>query len=85
MEINASAQESTTSAQHSLLQLCTAEWDLENIVEDLIQCKQIIGTVLTLEEMLNPVDEREVGESTYQFKHGDGEIIAKVNHEMAVR
>jgi hypothetical protein len=65
--------------------LSTAERDLENVVQDLVRRKRIIGTTLTLEEMLNPLEENEVGESTYQFEHGDDEIIAKVNHEMAVQ
>ncbi|KAI6040075.1 hypothetical protein EDC04DRAFT_2602723 [Pisolithus marmoratus] len=40
---------------------------------------------LTLEEMLNPVEEEEIGESGYRFAGGDAEIVAKVNHEMAVK
>jgi len=35
--------------------------------------------------MLNSVEELEVEDSMYRFKNGDGEIVAHVNHEMAVR
>ncbi|KAI6037812.1 hypothetical protein EDC04DRAFT_2604479 [Pisolithus marmoratus] len=40
---------------------------------------------LTLEEMLNLVEEEEIGESGYRFAGGDAEIVAKVNHKMAVK
>ncbi|KAI6015688.1 hypothetical protein EDC04DRAFT_2751449 [Pisolithus marmoratus] len=35
--------------------------------------------------MLNPVEEKEIGESVYQFKGGDDEIVEQVNHEMAMK
>ena len=31
-----------------------------------------------LEDLLNPVEEREIGESEFHFPGGDAEIIAKV-------
>ena len=46
-------------------QLTEAENGLQEAVDDLKQRKQIIGTPLTLEEMLNPIEEREVGNSEY--------------------
>ena len=43
--------------------------------------KQIRGTRPTLEDLLNPVEEREIGESKFRFPGGDAEIIAKVIRE----
>ena len=40
---------------------------------------------LTLEEMLNPIEEREVGNSEYRFEGGKNEIVDQVNHEMALK
>ncbi|KAJ3574251.1 hypothetical protein NP233_g1893 [Leucocoprinus birnbaumii] len=37
---------------------------------------------LTLEEMLNPVEERQVGESEYRFEGGDDEIIRIVKEKL---
>ena len=73
------------AASSDLPQLFEAETDLSNAVNSLRDRKRIIGTPLTLEEMLNPVEELEVGDSMYRFENGDGEIVAQVNHEMAVR
>ena len=52
---------------------------------DLKQCKQIIGTPLTLEEMLNPIEDREVGDLEYRFEGGEDKIVDQVNHEMALK
>ena len=40
---------------------------------------------LTLEEMLNPIEEREVSDSEYRFEGGEDEIVDQVNHEMALK
>ena len=37
-----------------------------------------------LEDLVDPEDEREVGESPYEFKGGDDEIVDEVRHKMAV-
>ena len=62
--------------------------DLENKLQDCInelkKCNRIIGTPLTLEEMLNLVEEREIGLSLYIFEGGDEEIISCVQQEMAI-
>jgi hypothetical protein len=44
-----------------------------------------MGTPLTLEDMLNPIEEKEIGESSYRFKGGDDEIVDRVNYEIAVK
>lgn len=54
-------------------------------VEDLKRRKCIVGTPLTLEEILNPVEEKEIGDSTYRFEGGDDEIVTQVNHKMAIK
>ncbi|KAG6331558.1 hypothetical protein ID866_7533 [Astraeus odoratus] len=68
-----------------LLQLTEAEKDLLTAVNNLMKYKQIIGTPLTLEEMLNLVEEQDICGSIYRFENGDEEIVAQVNYEMAVR
>ncbi|KAI6112648.1 hypothetical protein F5141DRAFT_1063047 [Pisolithus sp. B1] len=40
---------------------------------------------LTLEEMLSPVEEKEIGESMYQFEGGEDEIVKQVNHEITIK
>jgi hypothetical protein len=54
-------------------------------VEELSKCKRIIGAPLTLEEMLNLVEEREIGYSPYWFKNGDEDIISQVQSEMELK
>jgi len=63
-------------------QLQAIENDLINAVDQLKKCKRIFRTPLTLEEMLNPVEEREVSDSPYRFEGGDAEIIAQVQKEL---
>ncbi|KAG9313629.1 hypothetical protein JVU11DRAFT_5961 [Chiua virens] len=65
-------------------QLSEAEQDLSKAVNELRKRKWITGTPLTL-EMLNPIQEAEVGQPDYSFEGGDEAIIARVNHEEAVK
>lgn len=37
---------------------------------------------MVLEEMLNPVEEKEIGMSMYRFEGGDAEIVEVVQNEM---
>ena len=69
----------------SLDQLSNAENDLEQAVDSLSQRKRIIGTRLTLDEMLNPSEEDEIGESDHSFEGGDKDIVDQVRYEMAVK
>ncbi|KIJ54772.1 hypothetical protein M422DRAFT_240859 [Sphaerobolus stellatus SS14] len=46
---------------------------------------RITGSPLTLEEMLNPMLEREIGDSCYRFEGGNQEILEQVKHEMAIQ
>jgi hypothetical protein len=74
-------QEATVAPQ----QLSEAEQDLSAAVNDLKQRNRIVGTPLTLDEMLNPVEEEEVGHSDYRFEGGDEAIIGQVTYEEAVQ
>ena len=58
---------------------------LQQAVDDLKWCKRIIGTPLTLEEMLNPIEAREVDDLEYRFEGGEDKIVDQVNHEMALK
>ena len=49
-----------------------------NSVSILQEWKRIQGTAPTLEDLLNPIEEKEVGDSPYRFPGGDDEIIAEV-------
>ena len=37
-----------------------------------------------LEDLVNPIEECEVGDSPYRIEGGDAEIVAEVQHEMVV-
>jgi hypothetical protein len=65
-------------------QLVEVEDALLDAVEELKTRRRIIGTPPTLEEMLNPVEERETGGSQYRFEGGDEEIARTVKDQMAV-
>jgi len=54
-------------------------------VNELKTHRRIVGTPLTLEEMLNPVEEEKAEDLLYQFEGGDEEIVAQVRHENAVQ
>ena len=53
-------------------------------VKELVKRRRIIGSPPTLEDLVNPVEECEIGDSLYRFEGGDAEIVAVVQHEMAV-
>jgi hypothetical protein len=45
--------------------------------------KQIIGPPPILDDLVDPIEECEVGDSPYRFEGGDAKIVAVVLHEMA--
>lgn len=59
-------------------QLEALESELMAAVDDLKQRKRIRGTAPTLEDLLNPIEERETGENRFAFPGGDDDIIAAV-------
>ena len=65
-------------------QIVEAEKDLMDSIDDLVKRKRIIGPPPTLDDLVDPIEEREVGDSPYRFEGGNGEIVAEVLHEMAV-
>jgi hypothetical protein len=82
---NASRTPSLTS-NSTLIQLSDAEHDLQKAVHELKRRNRIMGTPLTLEDMLNPIEEKEIGVSSYKFEGGDNEIVDRVNdYEIAVK
>jgi hypothetical protein len=65
-------------------QIIEVEKDLMNTVEELVKRKQIMGPPPTLEDLVDPIEEREIGDSPYRFEGGDVEIVAEVQREMAI-
>ncbi|KIJ52173.1 hypothetical protein M422DRAFT_243772 [Sphaerobolus stellatus SS14] len=66
-------------------ELNKVEEELQKCVNELAKHKRIIGKPLTLEEMLNPIEERQDADSYNQFIGTDETIIAQVKYEMAVQ
>ncbi|KAJ7790055.1 hypothetical protein B0H14DRAFT_2626414 [Mycena olivaceomarginata] len=65
-------------------QIEVLERRLESLVVELKERKCIIGTPPTLEEILNPPEELEIGEDMFTFEGGDAEIVATVQQQLAV-
>ncbi|KAF8228279.1 hypothetical protein L208DRAFT_1404091, partial [Tricholoma matsutake] len=65
-------------------QIIETEQELMESVKELVKHRQIIGSPPTLEDLVDPVEECEIGDSLYRFEGGDAEIVAVVQHEMAV-
>jgi len=42
-------------------------------IEELVKCKRITGPPPTLEDLVNPMKEQEVGDSPYRFEGGDAQ------------
>jgi hypothetical protein len=67
-----------------MTQLTELESNLIQAVTDLKPRRRIIGTAPTLEELLNLIEEREIGDSPYRFEGRDAEIVAQVTWEQAI-
>ncbi|KAH9955966.1 hypothetical protein BGW80DRAFT_1257945 [Lactifluus volemus] len=66
-------------------QLVAAEDNLVDSVKVLQSRNRIFGQPLTVDELINPVQEQEIlGESPYAFPGGDVEIVKQVTHEQRV-
>ena len=59
------------------------EKELLDLVAQLKDWRQINGQPCTLNELLDPEEEREVGENIFAFEGGDAEIVGFVQEEMA--
>jgi hypothetical protein len=66
----------------SLPELDQVENELMQTVNDLYGRKRLRGTRPTLEDLLNPAAEREVGFSPFQYPSGDAEIVEEVKRNM---
>ena len=53
-------------------------------IDDLVKRKWIIGPPPTLDDLVDPIEECEIGDSLYRFEGGDAKIVAEFLHEMAV-
>ena len=67
-----------TDSRPNLTQLSTLETGLIKSVAELQARKRINGTAPTLEELVNPIEENEIGDSPYRFPGGDDEILDQV-------
>ena len=54
------------------------------MVAQLKDRKRIFGQPCTLDNLLDPEEEREIGESIYLFEGGDAEIVGMVQQEMGL-
>jgi hypothetical protein len=61
----------------SFSQLQDLEANLMCAVNSLQQCKRIHSTAPTLEDLLNPIEETEIGYSDYRFPGGDNKIVVE--------
>ena len=71
------------SACATTTQCAALEADLAESVQNLKERKRIFGRVPTLDELLDPVEEQEVGEPMHAFE-GDEDIVAQVHREQAI-
>lgn len=69
--------------QQAADQLSSAEADLMQSVNDLKACNRIFGQLPTLDKLLDPVEERDMGEFP-AFKGGDKAIADEVRREVAI-
>ena len=60
------------------------EHDLMASIAELHLQHWIFGDMPSLEDLLDPAEEKEIGDSPYQFEGADAEIVAEVYHQMAV-
>ncbi|KAG2366196.1 hypothetical protein BDR07DRAFT_1458750 [Suillus spraguei] len=65
-------------------QVTTLEIELMDSVGGLKSRDRIFGEPPTIEELLDPVEEREVGDHDYEFPGGDNKIVEEVRRQMAI-
>lgn len=53
-------------------------------IEILKERRRIIGPLPTLDDLIEPPEEKEAKNSQYKFEGGDQEIVAEVKHQLAV-
>ncbi|KAI0682728.1 hypothetical protein BC835DRAFT_1311403 [Cytidiella melzeri] len=82
-QITTTVPASTPTFERPVLpQLQDIEADLSEAVEKLCSRRRIRGTALTLEEMLNPIEELQIGKEEFSFPGGDADIITEVQNTL---
>ena len=77
-----SARSVEKTAQTNLDEHHNIENELLILVAQLKNRRRINGKPCTLNELLDPEEEREIGENTYAFEGGDADIVGFVQEEM---
>ena len=96
-EASAAAEKLTAAATHRTslvikipalrarpLQLAGAEEEILESVKNLKDRNRIFSTPMTLDKLLAPREETEIGEERYQFEDDEVAIVTEVKHQMAV-
>lgn len=65
------------------LQLLDTKEELSESVRNLKDHNCILDTPMTLDELLTPREETEIGKEMYQFEDDEAAIVTKVKHQMA--
>jgi hypothetical protein len=60
------------------------EAELMDCVVELKRRNRIFGSIPSLDDLLDPTEEQEIGDMPYWFEGGDAEIVAQVHHEQAI-
>ncbi|KAG6857855.1 hypothetical protein C0995_004751, partial [Termitomyces sp. Mi166 len=78
LTIKLPSQRTTTAKQ-----IKAAEDALMESINELVKKKRIFGEPLSLEELVDPIEEHKDPDSSYTFDSGKAEIISQVWQEMA--
>ncbi|TFK31239.1 hypothetical protein BDQ12DRAFT_672021 [Crucibulum laeve] len=65
-------------------QVTTLEGKLMACVSELRSWNQLHGEALSVNQLLDPEGEKEIGDSPYRFEGGDDKILAEAMHQLAV-
>ncbi|KAG1764954.1 hypothetical protein EDD22DRAFT_951411 [Suillus occidentalis] len=68
----------------TLTQVTSLETELMDSIDELKSRNRIFGKPPTVKELLDPVEEREVGGHDYKFPGGDKDIVEEVQRQMAI-
>ncbi|KAF8997433.1 hypothetical protein BDQ17DRAFT_1429115 [Cyathus striatus] len=76
--------ETVANVSEPTSEISIEENTLMESVKELKRRNRIFGPPPTLDNLVNPQEEQEVGDSPYRFEGGDNDIVKEVEHEMAV-
>jgi hypothetical protein len=74
----------SASAPELPAQSILLESELMESVQELQKRRRIIGSAPTLDDLLNPISEQEIGQSLFSFEGGDSEIVEEVERSLAI-